>query len=176
MGFRYNTTPPPKPEDHLRRFAVRNGAIMRVSFGCYYFSRGHDPRYHDYINWPAPNYHPGEICQMDPPRSIAPWMRNPKPGMPIQLDAIHLTEEGYTDIAVSYEDSDNAAYLTTEAWIDEDDDYIVHMKVNANFATFSDKPKDLRFTVFAKKSDGSAIDAICHGIVTVLPGSPYPTE
>lgn len=169
MGYR-TIDPPAKPENMLHRFAVRNGALMRIAFGCYYFSRGHDPRYHDYMNWPAPDYHPGEICQMDPPRSPL-WHRNPKPGMPTQLEPIHLIEEGYSEIIVTYEDSTSAASLTTTASIDDVDDYIVRMSVFANFTTFSDKPKDLRFTIFAKKSDNSACDAICHGIVTVLPGS-----
>ena len=172
MGYRTIDTPP-KPENMLRRFAVRNGAIAHIAFGCYYLGIGHDPHYHDHLNWPAPNYHPGDICQMFPPRDHMRWR---KPGLPTDMEQIHLSEEGYDQVVVSYEDNDNAAHLITEAWIDEEDDYIVRMKVEANFDTFSDKPVDTRFTIFAGKSDGSARDAVCHGILTVLPGGAYIAE
>lgn len=170
MGYR-TIDKPPKPEDMLRKFDVRNGAIMRVAFGCYYSSNGHDPHYHDHLNWPAPNYHPGPICQMAPPRDKYRWLPYPTMRKPVQLEPINLSDEGYTTFVVTYEDEDLAYYLTTEAWLDEDEDNIVRMSVYADFPTFSDKPKELRFTLFAIKSDRSAIDAICHGIVSVLPGS-----
>lgn len=163
----------PKPENMLPTFSVRNGAIARIAFGCYYLGAGHDPHYHDYLHWPSPDYHPGAICQMMPPRDHVPWT---EPGLPVHMEPIHLIEEGYDQVTVSYEDSDNAAHLATEAWIDEDDDYIVRMKVGANFDTFSDKPVDIRFTIFAGKSDGSVRDAVCHGILTVLPGGAYTAE
>lgn len=159
----------------LRRFDVRNGAIMRVAFRCFYSKDGHDPHYHDYVNWPAPNYHPGAVCQMFPPRDVLRW-RSPNTSNPIQLDPINLLEEGYTVAAVSYEDEALAQHLETSASLDSECDGLIRMTVKANFPTFEDQPKDARFTLFIKKADGSAIDAVCHGIVTVLPGSPYPTE
>lgn len=175
MAYRYHNEKPINPENLLRRFDVRNGAIMRMTFGCYYSKNGHDPHYHDYINWPAPNYHPGEICQMMPPRDRCRW-HDPITGYPIQLDPIPLLEEGYTEAVVTYEDEDIAEYLDTIAMIDDVDDNLVRVSMHANFPTFKDKPKEARFTLFIKKEDGTAIDAVCHGIVTILPGSPYPTE
>lgn len=174
MGYR-KPDKIPKPEDMLARFDVRNGAIMRVTFGCYYTARGHNPHYHDYINWPAPNYHPGPICQMHPPRDKFRWM-NPITGQPIKLDPIHLVEEGYSIVKVSYEDDDIAEYLTTEASIDQSTDNLVRLKVHANLPVFHDEPKEVRFTIFISKSDGSAIDAVCHGIIVILPGSPFPED
>ena len=166
MGYRFNDNPP-KPEDHLRKFAVRNGTIMRIAFGCYYL-QGHNPKMHDHIGWPNPD-NPDHICQ-----EISNMRLYGLKEKTAELEKIHLIEEGYDELAISFEDSDNAQHLETNVWIDPDDDNIVRLTVKADFPTFSDKPIDLRFTVFAKKSDGSAIDSICHGMITVLPGAPYP--
>ena len=175
MAYRLDNTPPPKPEDMLRRFAVRNGATMRIAFGCYYLSEGHDPDYHDYIHWPAPNYHPGPICQMKPVRDLPRQIRNIADFKPVGLDPIHLLEEGYDEVAVAFDDPDFASNIDIQdCLIDQDDDYIVRLKVLAHFALFEDKPKESRFTVFVRKDDNSAVDAVCHGIMVVLPGSPYP--
>lgn len=174
MGYR-TLDKPPKPEDMLRKYAVRNGAIMRMALGCFYLRKGHNPHFHDYRNWPAPNYHPGEICQQMPPRDIIRWRDDPVTGNPVGVDPIHLIEEGYNTVEIKFDDADIAQYLTAEAWIDEEDDYIVRVKVHANLPLFEDKPKETRFTVFAAKTDGTAIDAVHHGFVTVLPGSPYQT-
>ena len=74
--------------------------------------------------------------------------------------------------------SDIVEHLDAKAWIDPQDDWIVRLSVKADCPTFSDKPQDVRFTVFVKRPDTEheQIDAVCHGILTVLPGSPYPTE
>ena len=162
MGYRFPDNPP-KPEDRLMRFDVRNGAIMRVTFGCYY-SDIHNRPMHDHLGWPEPR-HPDRICQVLP----NPLNRHLKNKRVIEFDPIHLAEEGYTEAVVTYEDSNLAEHLQTTAWID---DYLVKMKVHADFDTFSDKPIDARFTIFIKDENGSVIDAVCHGIVTVLPGSP----
>ena len=174
MAYRYDDKPP-KPEDHLLRFDVRNGAIMRIAFGCFYAQQGHDPKLHDHYGWPHPRT-PDNICQIKP---VFDWLWHPFPNVdkPIKLEPIHLAEEGYTDVIVRYEDPEMEQYLETDAWIDEEDDYVVRMTVQANFPTFSDKPKDGRFTIFisSKNADGveTAIDAVCHAFVTVLPGKPY---
>ena len=114
MGYRKNDIPP-KPEDMLRRFDVRNGAIMRLAFACYYTSGGHDPDYHDYVNWPTWNYHPGAICQMAPPRKPYSWLPWWLTKRPVTLEPIDLEAEGYDEFTVSYEDDDMATYLDTSA-------------------------------------------------------------
>lgn len=166
MAYRFSDKPP-KPEDHLHRFPVRNGAIMRLAFACYYM-HGHNPDLHDHLGWPNPD-RPDAICQE---RSNMRLYRMKHKD--IELQEIHLLEEGYTEVAVSFEDEELSQNVSVEAWIDEDDDNIIRMLVETNFPTFSDEPVDLRFTTFIKKGDGSAIDAVCHGMITVLPGSPYP--
>jgi hypothetical protein len=170
MAYRYHSENPPKPEDMLIRFAVRNGATLRSRFRCYYLKKKevHDPHWHDHINWPAPNYHPGPICQMKLPREYDPrrpfhWLRRYE-----DLDEIHLTEEGYTQAFVTFEDEDNAQFLEANAWIDGEEDNAVHMVVYAGFPSFSDKPVDVRFTLFVQ--NGYITDAVGHGIITVLPG------
>lgn len=167
MGYRFCDNPP-KPEDHLHRFAVRNGAIMRVSFACYYLI-GHNPKLHDHVGWPSPG-HPDAICQQVSNMKLYGLKEKTA-----DLEKIHLLDEGYEDVAISFEDDELAQNLDCLLWIDEEDDNIIHLNVLANFQTFSDKPIDLRFTVFVKKPDDSAVDAVCHGMITVLPGSPYPT-
>ena len=167
MGYRFSDNPP-KPEDHLRRFTVRNGTIMRLAFGCFYLY-GHNNKYHDHIGWPNPSS-PDHICQDTSNMRLYPFKNKT-----VSFDEIHLTEEGYDEAVVAYEDDENLQYLETTAFIDNDNDSVVRMNVAANLPSFEDKPVDLRFTLFVKKEDGSAIDAVCHGIVTVLPGAPYPT-
>lgn len=166
MGYRFYDNPP-KPEDHLHRFPVRNGAVMRLAFACYYL-HGHNPKLHDHIGWPNPD-HPDAICQ-----EISNMKLYRMRHKDIELQEIHLLKEGYNEVAVSFEDEEQAQNLTVNAWIDEDDDNIIRMIVGSKFPTFSDKPVDLRFTVFVKK-DNATIDAVCHGFITVLPGAPYPS-
>ena len=168
MGYRFNDKPP-KPEEHLRTFDVRNGAQMRATFGCYYAHEGHDPKVHDYYGWPDPR-HPDDICQMLPD-FVHPYHNKDK--RPLSFQPIHLLEEGYTSAIVVFEDRDFVRHLNAKAWIDEDDDCLVRMTVYAGLPTFSDKPKDVNFTLFVRKADREVSDAVCHGTLTVLPGNPY---
>lgn len=165
MGYRFNNNPP-KPEDLLKRFDVRNGAIMRAAFECYYAKEGHDTQMHDHLGWPYPG-HPDDICQM--PQYPNEHPRNHKPTV---FEPIKLIDEGYTDAYVAFEDNDAMASFEATAWIDEENQNIVRMKVHPSLTTFTDKPKDFKFTLFIKKSDNSSIDAVCYGIISVLPGRP----
>lgn len=175
MAYRINKKPI-KPEDKLRRFTVRNGATIDVLFPCYYYQpvEGHDPHYHDFIGWPSPST-PGDACQMYPPRDRYRWNRHPLMRNGEDLTPIHLRLEGYDEAVVTFSDQDIAEFVAATAWIDEDDDYLIRFHVNANLATFSDKPLDTWFTIFIKRNDGNMEykDVVCHGILTVLPGSPY---
>lgn len=172
MGYR-RSNEPPKPENMLRKFDVRNGAKMRITFGCYYAERGHDPKVHDYLGWPTPD-HPDDICQIQPYPGWRFWHPFPYSNRPIHMEPIHLIEEGYDPIpVVTFEDPEIAEHLTVDTWIDEFDDNLIHMNVEADFPTFKDQPIETRFTIFISKEDGSAIDAVCHAYVTVLPGSPF---
>lgn len=173
MGYRYG--PPPKPEDTLRKFDVRNGAIMRITFGCYYAERGHDPKVHDYYGWPQPD-HPDDICQVQPLPGWH-WFPFPHSNRPVNMNPIHLLEEGYnSEPKVVFEDPEVAQYLDVTTWIDEMDDNLIHVNIRANFPTFKDQPIETRFTVFIYNDAENVIDAVCHAFVTVLPGAPYEDE
>ena len=173
MGYRVDI-PKVKPEDALPRYAVRNGATAKLTFDCFYFKPqpGHDPHYHDYINWPSHDYHPGAVCQMVPPRE--PFPHAPMPIMRTEDDLvpIMLTTEGYNEFKVVFDDTDEAEYLDADVYIDEDLDYVIHADITTSFPMFKDKPKDLRFTLFAGNKDGM-VDAVAHAFLTVLPGSPF---
>ena len=169
MGYRYG--PPPKPEDMLLKFDVQNGAIMRVAFGCFYTLDGHDPKEHDYYGWPTPDS-PDNICQVKP--ILNKWHPFRDSHRTIKMEPIHLREEGYEDARVSIDNDSMSEHLDVNAWIDEEDDYIVRMSVKANFPTFYDKPIETKFTIFISNWINGTIDAVCHASIVVLPGSPFP--
>ena len=144
MGYRFDDKPA-KPEDALRRFIVRNGASLRISFGCWYLEK----------------------------RPVH------KPPSESDLTPIELENEGYDQFAISFEEGEEATdHMMCEIGIDESQGgNVIALRIVTNFPTFHDKPKDFRFTVFARQSGNHVMtDAICHGIITVLPGSPYPNE
>ena len=174
MSYRYDDKPF-NPEDHLRKFDVRNGSKMRLAFGCYYATNGHDPKVHDFLGWPAPD-RPDDVCQISPIHRFNWWRPlYPRPEIPLKLEPIHLTEEGYTTCEVKLEDPDMEAHMIVNASIDEDTDNIIRMNVYAGFPTFSDEPKKARFTLFVSKTENmdDTIDAVCHGEIVILPGAPY---
>jgi len=166
MGYRFDDKPL-KPEDMIPRFAVRNGATAKIALGCYYLGK-HDSKLHDFLGWPNPD-HQDMICQ-----ELNNFRLFNKKDKTVELEEIHLTEEGYDEVAIAYEDSEYAQYLITEAAIDEDDDNIIRVKVTANLPEFTDKPIDVRFTVFVRKTSETMIDSVCHGFISVLPGAVYP--
>lgn len=171
MGYRFNDNPP-KPENMLHRFSVRNGAKMHLTFACNYARIGHDSRVHDHVGWPRPGY-PDDICQAVPPHPVPPTSHRT-----LDLIPIKLLEEGYTEAYITYEDDDIAEYLDSEASISTDtgSPNLVRMSVHANLPNFSDKPKEVHFTLFVKTQDESHVDAVCHGIIVVLPGNPSPND
>lgn len=156
----------------LPRFAVRNGATLRLTFGCYYSGHGHDPHYHDHIHWPAPDYHPGAICQMRPPRDRMRWTDGKIGYGPVHLDPIHLAEEGYSKASVTFDDQEVAQYFTdVNAEIDEETDHYVRLRLLAQLPLFEDKPRETRFTVYVTNKITRVKDAVCHGIISVLPAN-----
>lgn len=165
MGYRFNDNPP-KPEDHLHRFAVRNGATAKIAFGCYYLM-GHDSKMHDHVGWPSPD-NPDHVCQIQSNFRLYGLKEKT-----VNLQEIHLIEEGYTETSIEFDDQENAQYLDASTWIDEDDDNIVRVKIDTDFPMFEDKPIDMRFTVFVRNDEADVTDAVCHGMLTILPGSPY---
>ncbi len=170
MGYRYG--PPPKPENMLHKFDVRNGAIMRMAFGCYYAENGHNRAFHDYVGWPDPR-NPDHICQVKPVYDRH-WHPFPNSKRPIKMTPIQLLDEGYRYVSVSFEDEEIAQHIiVTRAEIDSEDQNIVRVSMRADFPVFHDKPLQTRFTVFIADELETTIDAVIHGIVVILPGMTY---
>ncbi len=169
MGYRMKDRPP-KPEDHLPRFAIRNGATFKTRFVCYYFTpkKRHDPLYHDHVGWPEPK-RPDDSCQMLPPRY--PIVGFPRPVIRTKddLTPIKLQDEGYSGITVSV-DEEYSEFLNAEAVLDEDDS--IRIFISTAFPEFKDKPIDVRFTVYAHNPTEHLIDEVCHAILSVLPANP----
>ena len=177
MGYRIDRKPV-KPENVLPVYPVRNGATLYADFECYYVEpiKGHDPRLHDHVGWPDP-HHPGAACQMLPPRTHARWLDNPVMLEYNEPEKIMLTEEGYdSEATVAFDDADAAEYISAEAYIDDELDYLIHLVIAPNFPVFEDKPKDLRFTLFIKRTDNGTdyYDAVARIMLSVLPGAPHP--
>lgn len=181
MGYRYNHIPP-KPENMLPRFAVRNGATIRIALGCYYLQL-HDKRFHDYIGWPSPT-HPDHICQVGTDTFRVHHHHHCHGSHPAYTgrytltgEEIDLIDEGYQQVQVVFEEPEQASGIqNVVAYIDEDNPFIIYLKMDARFPTFSDKPKDLRFTVFIGNPGEGQVDAVCHAFLTVLPGPNFNSE
>ena len=167
----------PKPEDMLPRFAIRNGATLKMTLDCYYLDpkETHDPHYHDHINWPSEDYHPGPICQMVPPRDPRPWFPFPIMRTRDDVSPIDLRGAGYIDLDISFDESDVLDHVETRLSFDtEAGENVIRVYISTNFDTFSDKPVETRFTVFAIRQDGTyeIKDELVRGILVVLPGNP----
>ena len=171
MSYRYNEKPP-KPEDMLPRFDIRNGATIRLAFGCYYLAL-HDKHRHDYIGWPSPN-HPDHICQVGRTKF---GVRHHCSRYTLVGEEIDLIDEGYDTVGIRFDDPEVASHLDViEAFIDDEDPYIIRVKIRADLDFFEDKPKETRFTLFIENRGDQLVDAVCHGFVTILPGMPYREE
>lgn len=174
MGYRYNIPTdkngePPKPEDMLPRFEIRNGAILKIAFKCRYLLHNHD---HPMYVYP---HIAGDVALLRR-ENHRPYDKLSQAKFPIKSEPINLIDEGYEiDAKVAFEDADE--YLTATGRIDTEEQNMIRIAVNAQYPEFSDKPIEKRFTVFIRKNrdDGitDSIDAVCHGIIVVLPGKPF---
>lgn len=173
MGYRFDNTPPPKPEDMLPRFAIRNGAIVDIAFPCFYLDviAGHDTKYHDYIGWPSPN-HSDKSCQYPGYGYERIDFDNPHP---IDLASYY---EGYNDAIIIMDDI--VPELEVTARIDDDETNVIYMRIKANFdILFEDNPLEYRFTLFAHapartyhdEQQDERMDQVIRGIIVVLPGN-----
>ena len=180
MAYRLDIPKPPNPEDALPVFQVRNGAILDIAFPCYYLDviQAHDSHYHDYIGWPAPNYH-GQACQFV---DGLPFHEHAKEWE--HIDWVHphpidLTSyyEGYDSAYVAVDEVISG--LTLSAQLDTNETNIVYLRAKAALATFTGDPKECKFTVFlhapARIYQGiqqqEKIDQVIRGKILVLPGS-----
>ena len=177
MAYRNIEKPKVDPEELLPRYPIRNGTSMMQRFECFYIDPKpkHDPHYHDYLGYPNPHYH-HDSCQMKPARDIDPRLGPAFLVGPDDLVPLDLTEEGYNDFFMSYEDATLGAKLTTDIRKDSLESNVVNLYVLAELDLFTEGTQDIVFTLFAKRTDNNGLvhkDALVHGIITVLPGSLY---
>lgn len=165
MGYRFTDIPRKYPQ---RIFDVRNGATLKISFGCFYY-KYHDVKYHDHMGWPDP-HHQDMIHQVGSLSDPAPWIPDHHVFTERELEPIHLADEGYTAFLVTFDDPVIEADTVTDIAIDETEDHVIRVKITVNLPTFTEGTKETGFTVFASTEDGSIVDSVCHGIMKVLPG------
>lgn len=175
MGYRVNKIPP-KPENFLPVYPVRNGATLYADFECYYVdpTLGHDPHWHDYLGWPDP-HHPDKICQMRPPRDRRRWRYDGHIWEKVDRVPIDLLDEGYDrEVKIVFDEPDE--HITAKAYIDTELTHLIKLAVSVQMPTFEDKPIDKRFTLFVTRDDedlyATTADAVVRGVLTILPGAP----
>lgn len=174
MGYRL-TDKEFNPEDYLPRFYVRNGAQIQIVLNCYYYTpEGMPPAFY----YRDPHHEPVAWNDFYP----EPWKPQPKfPDMahlPEDFTEIDLVAEGYTGgVTVSWDDEDELYDTSRQTYnigtitrIIDDDPNVVSCKVSTNFATLEEE-KELKFTIFVK-NENTYNDAVCRGILVVLPGPP----
>ena len=175
MGYRYNIPTdrngePPKPEDMLPRFEVRNGAILRIAFKCHYLLHTHD---HPMYVYP----HVAGDAALLRRENHQPYDRLSQAKLPVETKPIDLVDENYNGVAVTIEEDELAEYIdVTDAYIDTAEPNMIRISLKTSFPNFHDIPKEARFTVFIINDNQNAIDAVCHGILVILPGKPLEIE
>ena len=200
MSYRINERPHPRPQRSVTdvatpvRLTVSNGTIAHFAFPCWYQevhppvpAHPHDHHRHDYEGWPAPS-HPDHCCQLwSPIRHMCSIGERHEcsPHCEHYVDLgkvfpIHLSEEGYSSIQVSWATEDGVAPegLDVVGWIDEDDDWVVRVTVSSEVPTALEKPQRARFSVFvcAGEQEGVKLksgmprrDLVVLADLTVLP-------
>lgn len=169
MSYRIHEKKPPKPRREVddvttpMRLYVHNGTSGDFAFPCYYQEihhpvpmRPHDRHWHDHIGWPAPS-HPGHSCQLwipekgcCPPGPHAECARHCHHYLDMTtLTPIHLTsdEEGYTSVSVAWVEAPTGITVTT--WIDDEEDWVVHVNVDCKDPNATEEPQVYKMTVFA---------------------------
>lgn len=172
---------------------VHNGCTADLAIPCWYLevrrpvpARPHDRMRHDMLGWPWPDK-PDECCQeWDFDRRHCrrtPHLRCCPPHCEHFIDMrrlvpIHLTAEGYTDCFVSVRGDDNQDVdgLEILAVIDERDDWVVRVHIDASLSFDSPvaEERHAHYSVFVMDDKGHR-DLVSLGTVVVLP-TPYDTR
>lgn len=173
MGYRYNIPTdkngePPKPEDMLPRFEIRNGAILRIAFKCRYLLHNHE---HPMYVYP---HIAGDVALLRR-ENHRPYDRLSQAEFPVKSEPINLLseEEQYQSNAYVMIEEDDGYITVDSAFIDGEEPSIIRIALNVQYPEFHDKPIEKRFTVFISSESRDRIDAICHGMIVVLPGKPF---
>lgn len=186
MGYRIKEHRRPKPNRTLVDIAtpakvfVHNGTIAHLAFPCWYQEvhkpvkvHPHSKHYHDYRGWPGPGK-PDHSCQLWTPDLHCCKIGEHHECTPhcehyISMDGvipIHLRKEGYTDVKVTFQASDeqpSAIYAT--GIIDPEDDWIVRVSLDILDENAVYEPQVYKMTVFANANDRRDIVALTELIV-----------
>ena len=176
MGYRYNipvdvNQEPPSAEDMLPRFEIRNGAILRIAFKCYYAIHEHD---HPLYVYP---HIAGDVA-LCRDQNHHPYYSLSKVKSPMKYEPIDLLsrDEDYSPNASVLIEEDDGFITIDSAYIDSSESNMIRISMNVQYPEFHDEPIEKRFTVFVNSYDMTRIDAVCHGIIVVLPGTPFVTN
>lgn len=146
MGYRIGCERPSRKVNNnpsLSKIVVSNGSIANYAFPCFYVD--------------IPEEESVNVSDVNP------WDESST----VDLIPIHLSEEGYTDVDVSF--VGNSDGITATGLIDPINDNIIRVKFSASSEYAERKKLEIPFSVFV--SDGSDVrDIACHGILVILPG------
>lgn len=164
---------------------IHAGETANLAIPCFYQEihrpipvRPHDRLRHDTLGWPTPD-RPDHSCQeWDFDRHVCrrtPHMKCDPPHCERYVDMrslfpIHLTEEGYGNVKVVLQTD----IVTADAWIDEDQDWVIRIKLSSDPDVEVTEPKHTSAAVYmddmgkaARAMSPSHLVALMR--VTVLP-------
>ena len=164
-------------------YYMENGTTFNLAIPCWYKELHTPIRYHhhcrfkhDHHGWPEPR-HPDHSCQPHDFPKIP--CHNPERAHHhhhhhyvdmASVFPIHLTSEGYDEITVVF--SDPVEGLSSVAYVDESDDWVIRIFFSAFVEEATDKPYETRFIVKAGRDDESGhrvTDVVSRGKLKILP-------
>lgn len=174
MGYRYDDIPhdmkhlPPEEDCMLPEFRIRNGAILRIAFKCRYVLHNHD---HPMYVYP---HIAGDVALLRR-ENHNPYDKLEYATFPLEYSPIDLlsVEEDYDPNAQVVFEEDDGHIEVISAYIDPEETSIIRISMSVQYPEFIGEPIRKHFTVFVRSNSGDRIDAVCHGVVMVLPGKPY---
>lgn len=150
------------------RFFITNGTAATIAFPCFYQeikkpipAIHHSVHYHHHVGWPVYN-HPDHICQMAGKPGLCGHQGSCKTCRhyldPSTIFPIHLADEGYSNgtIAVCLDnnhldDGVGADQVYASAIIDEYQDWVIKIIVNADIQDHFDRPQRIPFAIRATR-------------------------
>lgn len=189
MSYRIGEPKPKKPNRTVQKLTtpseifVTNGSIADIAFPCWYQeiehalrARRHCSHWHDHVGQPSPN-HPDHVCQ---PHDYAHehFHHHHKDHHfhdlhryidMATLTPIHLLKEGYSKVIIST--SEKYEGLSLEGIIDEEEDWVVRLNINADLEEAAEDPVKVKVVIKVADEDESIIDvaAICTLVIMPAP-------
>lgn len=176
------------------RYIMENGTTFMLAVPCWYKeihlperAWHHCRAHHDHFGWPDPmrpdhscqdhdfpvdgchhHHHHDEIECHNPYKHIHHHHHHLIDMA--KLFPIHLKKEGYGNPTVVFDK--NYKGLTTKAYIDDAEDWVIRLFISAYLDEAVDEPVNTRFTVKVSRTDeakNKIVDVASRGILRVLP-------